>query len=484
MNKIYLDDTIAAVSTAIGEGGIGIVRLSGKDALKIADKIFLSKNGRKPSSFKTYTVHYGHVVDRNQSTEYREQITEDREQRTEGRGCIIDEVLLTVMRAPRSYTKEDVVEINCHSGIVPLKKILDLVLENGARLAGPGEFTKRAFLNGRIDIAQAEAVLDIIRAKTELGLKAALNNLEGSFSKYVQDIRDNLMDVYAHLEASIDFSEEDLDGATKRNIFIRLNKIRNQMERIAHASNKGRILRQGIKTVLCGSPNVGKSSLMNALLKESRSIVTHIPGTTRDTIEEAINIKGISLNLIDTAGITDTMHLVEKEGIKKAHFYLQKSDLALLVLDYARKLNKNDFDIMSTLKEKEVIIVINKVDLKKSLDIEKVKTFFPKKPMVYVSALNFKGIEKLENIIKDTVWKGKVATSTDFLATANERQLGILHCSLNEVREAMKSYRQKMPVDSISVYLRSAIEGLGEILGWTITEEALDRIFAEFCIGK
>ena len=392
---------------------------------------------------------------------------------------------MTVMRAPKSYTREDVVEINCHSGIVPLKRILDLCLINGARLAEPGEFTKRAFLNGRMDILQAEAVLDIIRAKTELSMRSALNNLEGLFSKKIDKIREALVEIYAHMEASIDFSEEDLKGLRTGNIFKGLNILRNEIERLISSSNQGRILRQGIKAVICGSPNVGKSSLMNAILKESRSIVTHIPGTTRDTIEEIVNIRGIPVTLVDTAGITDTDHLVEKEGIKRSHFYLENADLVLLVLDWSRKLNKDDLDIIEKIRDnkKEVILAINKADLKKKADIKKVRGFFPKSPFVNISALNLKGVDKLEDKIKDMVWKGK-APGPGFIGVSNERQLDILRRTVSDINEAIAAHNNKLPIDCVSVYVRSSIESLGEITGHTITDEALDKIFSEFCIGK
>ncbi len=473
VNNIYLDDTIAAVSTPIGEGGIGIVRLSGKDSLKIADKVFQSKDGKKSSKFKTYTVHYGHIIQKeHQST------------RAPEHQKVVDEVILTVMRGPRSYTKEDVVEINCHSGIAPLKKILDLCLINGARLAEPGEFTRRAFLNGRIDVLQAEAVLDIIKAKTELSLRSALNNLEGLFSKKINEIRESLIEIYAYMEACIDFSEEDLKGLRQADLFKRLDKIKSEIEKLISGSNQGRILRQGIKTVICGSPNVGKSSLMNAILKESRSIVTHIPGTTRDTIEEVVNIKGIPVTLIDTAGITDTDHPVEKEGIRRSHIYLGNADLVLLVLDGSRRLNKDDLDIIRKIRDnKEIIVVINKIDLKVKLDIKRLKKFFPKSSFIRVSALNLKGVNKLENEIWDTVWKGK-APAGDFIGVSNERQLEILRRCILDINEAVKAHKSSVSIDCISVYVRSSIESLSEITGHTITEQALDKIFSKFCIGK
>ena len=458
-----LDDTIVAISTPIGEGGIGIVRLSGSDALAIADKVFLPKNGKKPSRFKTYTVHYGHIIDKRQE--------------------IVDEVILTMMRAPKSYTKEDVVEINCHSGIAPLKKIFDLALINGARLAEPGEFTKRAFLNGRIDILQAESVLDIIRSKTELSLRAAVNNLEGLFSKKINDIRNKLIDILAHIEANIDFSEEE-DVKERKDLLKRLKEVKKDIEKLISTANDGKILRQGIKTVICGSPNVGKSSIMNALLKESRAIVTHLPGTTRDTIEEIVNIKGIPLILVDTAGISSSEHPVEKEGIKRSHFSIQSADLILFVLDYGRKLNRNDLKIINNIKDKgNVVVVINKNDLKKRININVAKKLLAKKPITYVSAINMTGITILEDKIKNTIFKGKAPTS-DFVSASNDRQLGILRRAIEDVIGSIEAFKNKVSADCIAIYVRSSIEDLGEITGHTITEQALDRIFSEFCIGK
>ncbi|MBU4343301.1 MAG: tRNA uridine-5-carboxymethylaminomethyl(34) synthesis GTPase MnmE [Candidatus Omnitrophica bacterium] len=458
-----LDDTIVAISTPVGEGGIGIVRLSGRDSLKIADKVFVSKNGKRPSRFKTYTVHYGTIRD--------------------NKG-IVDEVILTVMRAPRSYTKEDVVEINCHSGIVPLRKTLDLVLKNGARLAEPGEFTKRAFLNGRIDISQAESVLDIIRSKTDLSLKLAVNNLEGLLSKKINCIREGLMDILVRIEASIDFSEEEDVFTKKKDILNKLSKVNKALEKLILSRDQGKILRQGINTVICGSPNVGKSSLMNALLKESRAIVTHIPGTTRDTIEEVINIKGIPVVLTDTAGINKTDHPVEREGVKRSHDSVQAADLILVVLDNGRLLNKNDRDIIKNIKDRDnVIIVVNKDDLKAHIDIKDIKKILPGRPIIKISALNQSNIDKLEDVIYDMVFKGKIP-SPDFVGISNSRQLDILRRSHEEVRQAIDAVKSKASMDCVAIYVRSSIEAIGEITGDTITEEALDKIFAEFCVGK
>lgn len=460
-----LEDTIVAISTPIGEGGIGIVRLSGRDSLKIADSVFMRRNGKRPSRFKTYTLHYGHIVD--------------------SAGRIIDEVILTIMRGPKSYTKEDIVEINCHSGIVPLRKILNLVLKKGARIAEPGEFTKRAFLNGRLDITQAESVLDIIKSKTDLSLKASVNNLKGALSKKVSDIRDELVDILAYIEASIDFSEEDdVDKAEKKGLINRLKRVKKDIENLAATAGEGKILRQGMRTVICGSPNVGKSSLMNALLKDSRSIVTHIPGTTRDTIEEAANIKGMPLVLVDTAGINETDHPIEKEGVRRSQISLENADLILFVLDYSRPLNRNDKNIARTIKNRDnVILVINKNDLKKRIDLSGAKRLMPKAPIAHISAINLSGIARLENTLKSFIFKGKAPTP-DVTSISNDRQLDALRRSLEDIESAMTSYKDRIPMDCIAVYVRSAIENIGEVTGHTITEEALDRIFSEFCIGK
>ncbi|MFH1478658.1 MAG: tRNA uridine-5-carboxymethylaminomethyl(34) synthesis GTPase MnmE [Candidatus Omnitrophota bacterium] len=464
MKHALADDTIVAISTPVGEGGIGIVRLSGGDAIDIAKKIFISKTKKDISRSKTYTIHYGHAVDNKKK--------------------IIDEVILSVMKSPKSYTREDIVEINCHSGIVPLKKILNLALISGARLAEPGEFTKRAFLNGRVDILQAESVLDVIKAKTELSLKAALNNLEGHFSKKVNVIRDELLDALSDLEACIDFSEEDILRKNKKNILGRLKSTARDINKLIKTGDQGKILRQGIRTVICGSPNVGKSSLMNALLKESRAIVTHIPGTTRDTIEEFVNMKGLPIVLIDTAGINNTKCIIEREGIKRSRVSIENADLILFLLDHSRKIKKSDLDIMKKIINKEnLIVVINKKDLKKKIDPSRVKIVLRNKNTVYVSALNMQGIDKLERMIEEKVFHGK-APSADFTSASNDRQLSLLRHGLSDIDEAIAALKKGVSLDCISIYIRSAIEKIGELTGHTVTESALDKIFSKFCIGK
>ena len=367
-----VDDTIVAISTPLGEGGIGIVRLSGKNALSITDKIFVSKDKSKPTAFKTYTVHYGHIIRHSSRVRGRE---------------IIDEVILTVMRAPRSYTKEDVVEINCHGGVVPLRKVLDLVLTLGARLAQPGEFTKRAFINGRIDLLQAEAVLDIIRSKTESFMKVALGQLEGGFSVTINRLKEDLLDVLGEVEARIDFSEEEVELTSKEDISIKLGNLSGEIKKLIDEAWKGMILKEGIMCVICGKPNVGKSSLMNVLLRRNRVIVTPIPGTTRDAIEEEINLRGIPVRVVDTAGISVAKNIVEEHGIRKSKSYIKLADLILFMLDGSKRWSEQDTEILRSIKGRNFMIISNKNDLPGKLDIDKVKKITEKNEIIEISLL-------------------------------------------------------------------------------------------------
>ncbi|MCK4649237.1 tRNA uridine-5-carboxymethylaminomethyl(34) synthesis GTPase MnmE, partial [bacterium] len=351
MERNFNDDTIVAVSTPIGEGGIGIVRLSGRDSMRIADRIFLSSDKMKPSRFKTHTVHYGHIVDNSI------QKTGDRELKKKKDKYVIDEVLLTVMRAPRTYTREDIVEINCHGGITALRKVLALLVKNGARLAEAGEFTKRAFLNGRLDLTQAEAVLDVIKAKTDAALKVSLNQLEGELSKEIKSTRVEIIDILADVEAEIDFTEEDIETGAERDWLKKIKGAKKRLQKLVDTYHDGTILREGITAVICGRPNVGKSSLMNLLLRKNRVIVTHIPGTTRDAIEETANIRGVPIKLVDTAGIREDKDVVEKEGIEKSHQYLSRADLALCMLDGGERLKKEDRNLLKKINSRNAIII-------------------------------------------------------------------------------------------------------------------------------
>ena len=459
-----LDDTVAAISTPIADGGIGIVRLSGKKALAIADKIFVSTNKSKPANFKTHTINYGHIV----SQDTKE---------------IIDEVLLTVMRAPKTYTREDIVEINCHGGIVPLRRVLGLALKNGARLALPGEFTKRAFLNGRLDLSQAEAVMDIIQAKTDSSLRVALNQLEGHLSREVRQIRDEILDIYANVEASIDFPDEDIKILKEANVLRRLERGENKLSRLLSTANSGVVFREGILTVICGKPNVGKSSLLNALLKQERAIVTSIPGTTRDTIEEIVSIEGIPLRIVDTAGITESKNVIEKEGINRSQMYLNRADLVLLVLDGSNRISAEDKQLLEKAEKRKTIVVINKVDLPDKINSNGFKKYFKDKTMIRVSATKKRNISKLEKAIATMIWQGKVC-SCDEILVSNLRHQQALTEALGSITRAKEALGEKLSAEFVAVDIKESLDNLGLIIGETVNEDLLDKIFEKFCIGK
>jgi tRNA modification GTPase len=461
MPELNLHDTIAAISTPIGEAGIGIVRLSGKGALKIADKIFKSADINKPSKFKTYSTHYGWVVDKE----------------------IIDEVILTVMRAPKSYTKEDIVEINCHSGIVPLKRILELAMQNGARLAEAGEFTRRALINGRIDLIQAEAVLDIIKAKTDKSLSLGLNQLKGKLSQELDAIRNFLLDIYAQIEAMINFPEEDILPVTTRNLSQKLRKLEIKIKKLLDSSLQGKVLRDGISVVIAGKPNVGKSSLLNILLKHPRAIVTEIPGTTRDTIEEIADIKGIPVRITDTAGIIEPRDLVEKEAIKRSHNAINSADLIVLVLDASCKFSHQEKLLIQNLNGKKIICAINKCDLNPKPDIKAISRLLPKVKILKISCLKTSGISKLEEEISQSVWNGSVFSSNDILVS-NIRQIEGLRNAFVAIEKARKFLDSWHTIELVSEELKSALKYLDEVLGKNISVDLLDTIFSKFCIGK
>jgi len=460
MLNLNLTDTIAAIATPIGDGGIGIVRLSGKDALAIADKIFISKDKKKSSEFKTYTTHYGVVADK---------------------AKIIDEVILTVMRSPRSYTKEDIIEINCHGGIVALRAVLDLVLANGARLAESGEFTRRAFLNGRIDLSQAEAVLDIIKAKTDSALKIGIQQLKGSLSLEINKIRKDLLEMLSALEANIDFPEEDLTAPGLQRIKHGLDEVNKKFSLLLDTSARGRIMREGIKVVICGKPNVGKSSLLNALLKQERSIVTPIAGTTRDTIEEIIDIKGIPVRIVDTAGILEPRDLIEKKAVLRSKKYISSADLVLILFDGSKRLSREDNVLISKLRNKTAIAIINKMDLRRKIDKNVISARFSH--LIEISARKSKNIVLLEEAIANLVYKGKVAVSESVLVS-NQRHIEALRHAQKLVAEAVKSLDNRLSAEFIAQGLKDSLIYLDELLGKKFSEDLLDKIFTEFCIGK
>jgi tRNA modification GTPase len=454
------DDTIAAISTATGEGSVGIVRLSGQKALAIADAVFVGKRNLKPSKFKTYTMHYGRIV---------------------CAGEILDEVILTIMRAPHSYTREDVVEINCHGGIVALRKVLDLVLERGCRLALPGEFTRRAFLNGRIDLAQAEAVIDIIRAKTDSALKVSLEQLKGGLSKEIDKIRQGLLNILVVLEANIDFPEEDLKQHEMLKVSESLALVSLQLDRLLDSAKAGRILRDGIQVVICGRPNVGKSSLLNALLKKERSIVTPVAGTTRDSIEEMIDIKGIPVRIVDTAGILKPRNLIERKAVWRAKNHIHSADMVIVLFDANRKLKEEDWKLIKEVKNKNVIAVINKIDLRVKIEKEKLSKAFPK--IVELSAKKIKNINLLEDALYEFVYQGKLV-SPDFTLVNNLRHVSALKEAQKLLKNAASTLSDKLPLEFLTQDLKDAAGYLDKILGKDLPGDLLDRIFADFCIGK
>ena len=460
MLKDNLNDTIAAISTPVGEGGIGIVRISGNNALLIADRIFLHKGEQKPSAFKSYTIHYGWIAkDKN----------------------IIDEVILTVMRKPRSFTKEDIVEINCHGGIIATRAVLEIVLEGGARLSEPGEFTKRAFLNGRIDLAQAEAVIDVIRAKTDSALKLGMEQLRGALSKEINRIRSSLLDVLSELEADIDFPEEGILSPGQSSIRGKLESAQNDLEKLFINARRGQIYREGIHVVICGRPNVGKSSLLNALLKRERSIVTPVAGTTRDTIEEIIDIKGIPVRIMDTAGILEPRDLVEKKAVERSKKHIEAADLVILMFDANKYLAEDDTVLIKKLSKKNCIAVINKIDLKNKINRDKISKIF--KHTILLSAKKSRNINLLEEVIADLVYKGKVYRN-EFAMVSNLRHINALRQAQKLIAEALNSLDNNLTPEFISQDIKEALTFIDDILGKSFSEDLLDKIFSDFCIGK
>jgi tRNA modification GTPase len=461
---IKVDDTIAAISTAAGSAGIGIVRMSGPQAVSIADQIFKSRKNLKISFVKSHTVHHGWIVN--------------------DTGESIDEVLLTTMKAPNSYTKEDVIEISCHGGIVSLRAILSRLIDLGARMAEPGEFTKRAFLSGRIDLAQAEAVLDIIQSKTDAFLRVSTRQLKGELSTELERIRQDLMSTYIELEAVLNFPEDDINAGERNKI---QNKIKASLQHIVQlldSSEQGRILRDGIKIVLCGKPNVGKSSLLNVLLKQSRAIVSNIAGTTRDTIEETAQIKGIPFQLVDTAGILEPRDVIEEEAIKRSRMYMGSADLVLLMLDASTPLSTEDVDLMRAVEGQNVLIVLNKSDLPFKIEETVILKKFPSDRIKKISVLSKEGVTQLEDAIVHIAWHG-TAVNTHGILITNMRHIE----SLKQCREALANAGELMASESsamelVSEELRLGIHCLDLITGRDIDGDLLDTIFTQFCIGK
>lgn len=459
---MFIDDTIAGIATAPGEGGIGIIRISGNKSLEVCEGIFKAKSNKKISEYNPRTLIYGNIYDNEVK---------------------IDEVLVAYMKGPNSYTAEDVIEINCHGGFISVKKILELILSKDVRMAEAGEFTKRAFLNGRIDLSQAEAIIDIIKSKTETSYTVAQNQLQGSLSNKIKELRMKVTEVLAHLEVSIDFTEEDIEEITYKTLKEKAIELKDEIKSLYDTAESGKILRDGLKTVIVGKPNVGKSSLLNAILGENRAIVTDIEGTTRDIIEEFVNVKGIPLKIVDTAGIRETDDIVEKIGVEKSKESFISADLVVIVLDYSKELSNEDIEILNELKDKKVIVLLNKIDLEKKINLEIIKDYVDEDFIIEISVLKEIGIDKLYDKIEDMVYKGSVRNSSNLIIT-NSRHKDALLKSYEAINDAIVAINDFMPYDFIEVDFKNVWDYLGYINGDTVKEDLLDTIFANFCIGK
>ena len=454
-------DTIAAIATAMSNSGIGIVRISGSEALSIVDQIFVMKNKKRLSEMPTHTIHYGHIYDGKE---------------------LIDEVMVLLMKGPKSYTKEDTIEIDCHGGVYVVKRVLETVLKYGARPAEPGEFTKRAFLNGRIDLSQAESVIDIIHSKNEFALKSSLSQLSGAVSEKIKEVRGEILHEIAFIESALDDPEHvSIDGYGERLSEI-INEVISKIEVLLKNSENGKLLKEGITTVIVGKPNAGKSSLLNTLVGEERAIVTDIAGTTRDVLEEQINLNGIILNVIDTAGIRETEDVVEKIGVDRAKKYLNNADLVIYVVDTSTALDENDFEIMEMLKDRQTIIILNKSDLKPLTTSSDIVKYVDKK-MIQISAKEQLGIDELENTIKEMFFQGEVSFNDEVYIT-NIRHKNSLQESLKSLHLVLKSIEDEMPEDFYSIDLMNAYEELGTIIGEAVEDDLVNEIFSKFCTGK
>jgi len=453
------DDTVAAISTPTGEGGIGIVRLSGKDSIDIVERIFTSPRNKNLKGVRSHRLLYGFIQDPHM-------------------GEKIDEVLVTIMRAPHTYTKEDIVEINCHGGMIALRRTLELVLKEGARLADPGEFTKRAFLNGRIDLSQAEAVLDLIRSKTDESRRIAIEQLRGGLSEKITALRDRLTELCAHIEAHIDFPEDDIEIASHAEIILSMGVIGKELRRLLKSYEEARFFREGLSTAIVGRTNVGKSSLLNALLRRDRAIVTELPGTTRDVIEEYLNIKGLPLRIMDTAGIRDVQDIAEKEGVRRSLQSIEDADLVIAVFDGSEPLKDEDYEVIEKLKGKRAIFVINKCDLPQVLEKEVLIL-----DSLHISATRGDGLDKLKERIFNSYLKDWREGREGIVVTNIRHKRAVEH-ALSSLARAREGWREKKPLEIVALELRDTLDRLGEIVGAVTTEDILNRIFNDFCIGK
>lgn len=459
-----MEQTIAAIATAYGEGGIGIVKISGEKAKEILEKIFVPAHGKSVKSIENRRFSYGKIIDIKTKKN-------------------IDEVLCVYMKGPNSYTGEDVVEINCHGSIVALRKVLALVLENGADLAEKGEFTKRAFLNGKMDLSQAEAVIDLIKAKTDKSYEVAMNQMEGQLSKKIKNLRVDLLDLLVNVTVNLDYPDEDIEELTYEKLIKSILFIDDKLCNILRTAETGRIIVEGLSVTIVGKPNVGKSSLMNALLKESRAIVTEIPGTTRDTIEEILTIKSIPIKLTDTAGIRETADKIEKIGIEKSKEAFNKSDLILFMVNASEELDEEDLEIIAHISHRKTIVLLNKIDLGIKIERSKLQNLLPNSTVIEASVKMEKGIDLLENTIEELVYGGKVKQNESMLVT-NVRHKHLLEEAHNSMLDAQGMAQQKEALDFIEVDIKRAYELLGEIIGESVTDDIIDKVFEKFCLGK
>ena len=448
-----MNDTIAAISTTTGIGAISIIRLSGPESLEIASKVFT----KDLTKVETHTIHYGYIKNNNEK---------------------IDEVLVSVMKAPKTFTKEDIVEINCHGGIATTNKVLEILLNNGARLAEPGEFTKRAFLNGRIDLLEAEATMDLISSKSDKARKMSLNTLTGETSNLIKDLRSDIVGIISNIEVNIDYPEyEDIEVLTNEKILPEIQKFKEKLEKIIKKSQDSKVIKEGIKVGIIGKPNVGKSSLLNSLLEEEKAIVTNVPGTTRDIVEGTIILDNVILNIIDTAGIRESDDIVEKIGIEKSLTIINEADLVIFILNNNEKITAEEKELLEKLKDKKKIIVINKIDLENKLDKSILDNY------IEISAKENIGIEKIKDEIKRLFNLGELEAS-DLTYTSNARSISLLGKSLNNINDAISEINNNSPIDIVEFHLKDAWNNLGEIIGETYTDELLDELFSRFCLGK
>ncbi|HCT1453126.1 TPA: tRNA uridine-5-carboxymethylaminomethyl(34) synthesis GTPase MnmE [Staphylococcus aureus] len=456
-------DTITSISTPMGEGAIGIVRLSGPQAVEIADKLYKGKH--LLNDVPSHTINYGHIID-----------PESKE--------VVEEVMVSVLRAPKTFTREDIIEINCHGGILTINRVLELTMTYGARMAEPGEFTKRAFLNGRIDLSQAEAVMDFIRSKTDRASKVAMNQIEGRLSDLIKKQRQSILEILAQVEVNIDYPEyDDVEDATTEFLLEQSKEIKQEINRLLDTGAQGKIMREGLSTVIVGKPNVGKSSMLNNLIQDNKAIVTEVAGTTRDVLEEYVNVRGVPLRLVDTAGIRETENIVEKIGVERSRKALSQADLILFVLNNNEALTQEDYTLYEVVKNEDVIVIVNKMDLEQNIDINEVKDMIGDTPLIQTSMLKQEGIDELEIQIRDLFFGGEVQNQ-DMTYVSNSRHISLLKQARQTIQDAIDAAESGVPMDMVQIDLTRTWEILGEIIGETASDELIDQLFSQFCLGK